>query len=151
MSRNRVVALGLLAASCIGAAVLLLVETNSGAGDFGRRTFEPPCTAAPDPYPEKGVDAALQRIALSALNGAACDLGTSREELVLSFAEGSGFEAVEWDRPTLERALRSGLHRAIDDAVERGSLPSVAARPLRFAVDKAPINWILGRLGVRAG
>ncbi len=144
---KRAAALTVILASCAGAAALLLVERSKGAASFGTRTYVDPCSAPDDPFPQgKGIDGSLQRIALSGLNGAACDLKTSREALVLSFAPESGVADVTWDRPTAERALRKGFQRAIDDSQDRGSLPGWAAAILRFAVDRAPIDWLLGRL-----
>lgn len=135
-------------ALCAGAAVLLVVERSAGAGDYGAPTNVSPCSAPADPFPGGGFDATLQRIALSGLNGAACDLGTTREALLLSLAPRAGVDDVRWDRPTVERALRKGLERAIDDAVERGTLPGWGAAPLRLLVRKAPVDWLLDRLGV---
>ena len=45
---------------------------------------------------------------------------SSREDLVLSFGSGVGTREIPWDPPTVERAVRSGLVRAIDDAEDRG-------------------------------
>jgi hypothetical protein len=130
-----------------GVGALLLVERSHGAAAYGTRTYANPCTAGPDPYPGKGLDGTIQRITLSALNGAACDLGTTREELVLSLSPATGFgDKVHWDQATLQRALKKGLERSIDDAVKRGTLPKLLAAPLRFLVDKAPLDWVLGRL-----
>jgi hypothetical protein len=145
---GRVAAIALLLVSCIAAGALLAVEGAADDDEFGRPAFVEPCTAPPDPFPERGLDAVLQRIALSGLNGAACELGTDRESLVLSLAPGSGFDDVDWDRPTLERALRSGFRRAIDDAVERGSLPRWGAAILRTIVDRAPIGFLLDQVDV---
>ena len=85
------------------------------------------------PFPQgDGIDGTLQRIALSAINGAACELGTGREELILSLERRSGFgPEVTWTEDTLEEALRAGLIRAIDDADERDTLPGLAARGSR--------------------
>ena len=88
----------------------------------------------------------MQSIALSALNGAACELGTSRERLVLSIDPDSGYADVTWDDETAEEALRVGAQRAIDDADERDSIPGLVATVLRFAVDRAPIGWLVDRL-----
>ena len=49
----------------------------AGARDVGEYVAEDPCTADPDPFPGGGLDGTVQRIALSALNGAACELGTT--------------------------------------------------------------------------
>jgi hypothetical protein len=89
-----------------------------------------------------------QRIALGGLNGAACDLGTSREELILSLDPKSGIGDVTWDRATAAKAIQSGTSRAIDDAVDRGTLPSWAGRALRFVVERAPIQWLLDKLPI---
>ncbi len=125
------------------AAGLLVVERSSGAADYGSVRSAAPCRAPADPFPGRGLDATLQRIVLSGLNGAACDLGTTREGLVLSLAPKTGFDDVHWDRPTAERALRRGFDRAIDDAMKRGSLPGWAALALRVVVDRAPLDLLL--------
>ena len=85
----------------------------------------------------------MQRIALSALNGAACELGTTRERLVLSIDPDSGYDDVTWDEETAEDALRVGAKRAIDDFDERDVIPGLVAVALRFAVDRAPISWLV--------
>lgn len=134
---------GLLAATL----VLLAIEIASGAGDYGTLRSKNPCTAAVD-YPGEGLDATLQRIALSGLYGAACELRTTREELVLSFVPSVSRAPIEWDRETIERAVEAGLLRAIDDARDRGALPAFAAAILREIVRRAPIDWLLDRAGI---
>ena len=94
-------------AAGIGAVVVVAVglvafELADGAADTGEFVAEDPCTAPPDPFPGDGLDASIQRIAHSTLNGAACELGTSRERLVLSLDPDSGYEDVDWDEDTLE-------------------------------------------------
>ena len=109
-----------------------------GGADTGEFVAEDPCTAEPDQFPGGGLDAAVQRIALSALNGAACDLGTTRERLVLSLDPNSSFDDVTWDRDTMEEALRNDSHRAIDDANDRDAIPGWVAAALGFVVDPRP-------------
>jgi hypothetical protein len=138
--RASVLGIGALAVVAVG---LLAMESRAGAWSVGEFEEEDPCATGPDPFPGDGLDAAVQRIALSALDGAACELGTSRERLVLSLDEGSGFDDVEWDDATLEQALRDGTRRAIDDAEERGTLPGWAAAAMGFLVDRAPIDWLV--------
>jgi hypothetical protein len=144
---RRGVALAVVVALCTGVVALLAVELRQGARTYGERAYVDPCTAPADPFPgESGIDAVLQRILLGALNGAACELGVGREELVLSLEPTTGFGGeVTWDDATLERALKKGLDRSIDDAVDRGTLPGFVGTALRFLVDKAPLDWILGR------
>ena len=145
--RRRVstIGIGVLSVATLG---LLGAEVGAGAWSVGEFTAEDPCTAGPDPYPGDGLDAALQRIALSTLNGAACELHTTRERLVLSLDESSGFDDVHWDRETLEDALKVGAHRAIDDADERDSIPGWVATALGFLVDQAPIGWLVERIPI---
>ncbi len=145
---KRLVALVAVAVLCGGTVGLLLIERSSGAADYGSRRPVSPCTAPIDPFPGNGIDATLQRIVLSGLNGAACELGITREALLLSLAPKSGFDDVHRDRPTVERALRKGFDRAIDDAEKRGSLPGWAASALRFIVEKAPVDWLLNGAGL---
>jgi len=119
----------------------------AGGTEMGSIEVADPCLAPPDTYEGSGFDAAVQRLALSGLNGAACELGVSREELILSFEPRSGVE-LEWDRDTIDDAIKSGVQRAIDDADERGSLPAWIAGPLRGLVGRMPVSWFLGVLGI---
>ena len=141
MTRTRAaaVALGALVAAGV---VLLAVELSRGALDYGTVEQQDPCTATVD-FRGDGLDATLQRIALAGLNGAACELGATREELVLSFAPSVAPKPIEWDRATIERAVRSGLLEAIDDAEDRGSIGGITATILREVVERAPIDWLI--------
>jgi MFS family permease len=139
---------GALAAVALVALALLGVEQVAGASNVGTYQAVDPCTAGPDPYPGSGLDAVGQRIALSALNGAACELHTTRERLVLSLDPNSGYADVTWDNATREQALKKGTERAINDAEDRGTLPGWAAAILRFTADHAPVGWILDRLPI---
>jgi hypothetical protein len=130
-----------LGALLVAGVVLIAVELSRGALDFGESIAADPC-AEREPFPGEGFEATLQRIALDGLDGAACELGTTREELVLSFDSELGGE-VEWDQETLERALRSGLEEAIADAEARGSLGGLEASILRELVARAPLDWLI--------
>ena len=134
----------------VAVPLLLVGEFRNGARDFGTHTYVDPCTAPADPFPQgKGIDGTLQRITLSALDGAACKLGTSREELLLSLEPKSGFGGkVKWTQNALEDAIRAGLDRAIDDADHRNTIPGFVATGLKFVADHAPIDWILGRINI---
>ena len=138
---------GIAAAAVIG-GTLVAREFADGAADVGEYEAADPCTAPPDPFPGDGIDAVAQRIGLSALNGAACELGTTRERLVLSLDPDSGYDDVTWDDETAEQALRSGAHRAIDDADDRDSIPGWVASALHFVVDRAPVGWLVERLPI---
>ncbi len=140
---------GIGAVAVVGLAAV--AAQVAGGADTGEFVAEDPCTAEPDQFPGDGLDASVQRIALSALNGAACELGTTRERLVLSLDPNSSFDDVTWDRDTMEEALRNGAHRAIDDANDRDAIPGLVAAALGFVVDQAPVDWLVERLPIPGG
>jgi hypothetical protein len=138
-----------LAAGAMLAGVALFgFEAAAGASTVGQYQATDPCHATADPYSGNGLDSTVQRIALGALNGAACQLHTSRERLLLSLDPSGHLASVKWDKATIEKALQAGADRAVNDAEHRGSLPGPAAAVLRFAADHAPLDWILGLLHV---
>jgi hypothetical protein len=134
-------AIAALVALFAGAVLLVALEFANGAVDAGALTVRDPCAPRPA-YPGEGLDAVLQRIVLDGLDGAACELGASREELVLSLSPRSNAD-IRWDDATIERALRAGLLGAIDDAEQRGSLNGIAAALLRQLVQHAPVQWLI--------
>ena len=92
----------------MGAAVALIaVEIGMGGINAGKAGLKDPCTTKPQ-LDEGGffgsIDAAVQRVALSGLNGAACSLHTSREELVLSFSPALGTKKVRWSKETIRKS-----------------------------------------------
>ena len=135
-------AIATLVALLLAAATFIVVEIANGAVDAGSLAVRNPCDPRA-PFPGQGFDAALQRIVLDGLDGAACELDATREELVLSLAPRSGAEPIRWDDETIERAVRAGLLEAIDDAEERGSLNAVVAVLLREVVERAPVQWLI--------
>jgi hypothetical protein len=119
----------------------LVTEFANGGLSYGESTAANPCEARA-PYPGRGFDATLQRVVLDGLDAAACKLGATREELVLSFDPSFGVN-VRWDRATAERAIRTGLLGAVDDAEKRGSLGGLEAVLLREVIRRAPIDLLL--------
>lgn len=134
---------GLLALGALGlaAAVLIAIELANGALTYGESTVADPCEQR-EQFPGEGFQASVQRIVLDGLDGAACELNTTREELVLSVDPELGRD-VEWDRDTLERAVRAGLLESIDDAEERGSIGGLEARIMREVVERAPLDLLI--------
>jgi hypothetical protein len=134
---------GLLALGALGlaAAVLIAIELLNGALDYGEPAVADPCEPR-EAFPGEGFQASIQRIVLDGLDGAACELNTTREELVLSLDPELGRD-VEWDRETLERAVRSGLLESIDDAEARDSIGGLQAGIMREVVERAPIDWLI--------
>jgi hypothetical protein len=130
-----------LLALVVAALVLIAVELGLGAIGFGATRTADPCTSRPA-LRGGGVDGAVQRFGLSALNGAACELHTSREELVLSFTP-SPNDRIRWDSATITRALRAGLDRAARESAGDGPAGAFLAFVLRQIVDH-PVQWFLG-------
>ena len=129
-----------LAAMLAAAALLLAVELAKGAAEPVSLVLANPCN--PRQAHGSGFDATVQRIVLDGLDGAACGLHTTREELVLSLAPGTGFRR-RWDRQTIEVALRAGMLRSVDEAERRGDLPSFIAPVLRRLVQTAPLDRLI--------
>lgn len=132
------VALALLG---LAAVAFLAIELARGGLSYGESTAANPCEARA-PYPGEGFDATLQRVVLDGLDAAACKLGTTREELVLSFDPSFRVD-IRWDRATVERAVRAGLLGAVNHAEERGSLGGLEAALLREVIRRAPIEPLL--------
>ena len=144
---GRISARAVLAVLGVAAVALIVIELSLGALSFGETKLADPCTSKPQ-ISEGGIggaiDGAVQRFALSTLNGAACELGTTREELVLSFVPSAGTTKVKWDKATIEKALRSGMRRAARDVAGSGFLGSLLA----FVLDNAlarPLAFFLGQ------
>jgi hypothetical protein len=140
------VAVGLVAAVVVPYLAL-------GGGSFEPTPVADPCEARERPDAD-GLGETIELIALAAVDGVACELGVSREDLVLAvrsedaltaFSEEQGIERVE-----LERAIRDGLVQAVDDADEAGALPGFLAPVVRRAAESVP-PWLvleaLERLG----
>ena len=126
-------------------ASLALVATYLALGGAG---YEPTRVADPcDPRawraPE-GIEKSAEQFSLSALDGAACELGVSRETLAVALAaeESRDEFAAEYriEDARLEAAVRAGLVRAIDDAEAADALNPVVASGLRAAASRLPVE-----------
>lgn len=130
----------ILGALLAAAGVLIVAELAIGALDFGETTIADACTTTAD-FHGKGIDGAVQRFALSAISGAACELGTSREELVLSFVPSAGGD-VKWDKETINEALRAGARRAAEDTAGGGLVGGLLGDLLETILAD-PLAWLL--------
>jgi hypothetical protein len=117
---------------------------------LGGASYEPAAVADPcvsrewrDPG---GLQEALEQVALSAFDGAACELGVSREELVLALRDEESLDAFAAehgvDRTDAERAFEDGIDRALAEAEEAGALSGFTAALIARAVDAVP-PWLL--------
>jgi hypothetical protein len=130
--------LWILAGLLVSGVALLGVELGKGALSEPAPRLADPCL--PRAGRSGGIDATIQRIVLDGLDGAACRLHTTREELVLSLG---GNEPRRWDEHTIEVALRAGLLRSVDEAERRGDIPGFAAPLLRRFVERAPLDRLI--------
>ena len=135
-----------LVALLLAGVALVAVELGLGALNEPSPKIADPCQ--PRAGRTGGVDTTIQRIVLDGLDGAACRLHTTREELVLSI--GGGSEAPRhWDEHTIEVALRAGMLRSVNEAVQRGDVPSFLAPTLRGLVERLPLQKLIrGGIGL---
>jgi hypothetical protein len=125
----------------LSGAALVGVELGKGALSEPAPKIADPCM--PRAGRTGGIDATLQRIVLDGLDGAACRLHTTREELVLSIGGGGAGVTRTWDEHRIEVALRAGLLRSVDAAERRGDLPGFVAEALRGVVERAPLDKLI--------
>jgi hypothetical protein len=122
-----------LAVLAVAALGLITVELALGAASFGQPRLADPCTATTGPS-GGGLNGAIERLARATLDGAACQLHTTREELVLSFVPAAGTHRIRWTKQTIDRALRAGLNRAAHNLAGNGILGNALAFALTQAV-----------------
>ncbi len=117
-----------------------------GGGSYATPAVADPCVTREWRNPD-GLQRTLEQVVLSALDGAACDLGVSREALVLALATGESrarfVREHGIDDPRLEQAVRRGLARAVDDAEHAGALAGWQATVLRAAAARVPVEQVL--------
>jgi hypothetical protein len=134
----------LLAAIALVAAVVI-PYVALGGGSFEPTPVADPCQARERTEAE-GLGETIERIALQAVDHVACDLGVSREELVLALRSEVAFDAFTEengiDRTEAEDAIHEGLVRAVDEAEQDGTLPGLVAPLVRKAAESVP-PWLL--------
>jgi hypothetical protein len=101
-------------------AAVLGVQLAAGGGDFVPRRPADPCAPRPVPPLPAELEPVAERIVLLGLDGAACRLGFSREQLVLALAEPDSLD------PAVPAALKAGLVAAVDRLDREGRLPPVS-------------------------
>jgi hypothetical protein len=138
-----------IALSAAAAVALIVVYLALGGGSYAPAKVADPC-AARDWRDPVGVQAVAQQIVLSGLDGAACELHVSREDVVLAFASRDSLRRFARDHgisgSELEGLVRSSLIRAVDDAARANALDPGVANLLRDAVRRIPIGGLLDLL-----
>ena len=132
----------------VGGAILVSLLLVGAYLAAGGASYEPlksqdPCKPRPWRDPQ-GLQQLAEQFTLSALDGAACQLGVSRETLARALATDKARErfAKKYgiDDEKLAKAIRAGLVRAVDDAEEAGALTPFIAVPLRGALENIPLD-----------
>ncbi len=125
------------------AAVLVAAYLAAGGASYAPEKPQSPCEHRAWRNPE-GLQQIVEQFSLSALDGAACKLGVSRETLFQALGSEEARErfAKRYDisEAELARAVRAGLLRAIDDAEEAGALIGPLASLAREAVRSVPLD-----------
>lgn len=133
----------LVGIAIVASLALVLSYLAAGGSSYAPAKVQDPCQDRPWRDPE-GLQQIAEQFSLSALDGAACELGVSRETLARAlatpesrerFTERYGISDAE-----LARAIRAGLLRAIDDAERAGAIPPLLGAPLRTTVRQIPID-----------
>ncbi len=140
MNRARI----LVAGALILALALVGVYAAAGGASYEPIAVRNPCEPRPDSETSGGLEGLAEEFTLSALDGAACRLGVSRERLARALASKEARERFtkrfHIDNAKLTVAIRAGLVRAVDDAEERGKIPSFVAGPMRGVVEHVPLE-----------
>ena len=133
-----------------GVAVALVgVYLALGGASYAPAAVADPCAPRGARNPE-GFEQVAEQIVLSALDGVACELGVSREQVVLAFSSRASLErfAQEHGDSTeqLESLARAGLRRALDDAERANQIDPRIADLLRGLAGRIPISQLLDLL-----
>jgi hypothetical protein len=133
----------LIGLSVLASAALVLAYLAAGGSSYEPTPVADPCQPREWRDPE-GIEESAQQFALSALDGAACELGVSREQLAVALAtpESRAEFAAEHgiDDAELETAVRAGVVRGVDDAERAGAIGGLVADALRAVAVRLPVD-----------
>lgn len=133
----------LVIAAIVASLALTGAYLAAGGASYTPAKTQNPCEPRPWSDPES-LEEIAQQFSLSALDGAACQLGVSRETLAQALATPQSRERFARrygiDDAELARAIRAGLLRAVDDAERAGALSPLVADPLRAGLRQIPLE-----------
>ena len=138
-----------IAWSLIAAVALVVTYLALGGASYAPAQVADPC-ATRDWREPQGLAEVGEQIVLSGLDGVACELGVSREEMVLALANSDSRERFAQEHgisdQRLEDLVRDGLLRAIDDAEEADALNPTIGDILRGLVRSVPVDELVDLL-----
>jgi hypothetical protein len=133
----------LIGVAIVASLALVGAYLAAGGSSYTPAKTQDPCKERPWRDPE-GLQQIAEQFSLSALDGAACELGVSRETLARALATPESRERFTErygiDDAELARAIRAGLLRAVDDAERAGALNPILAAPLRATLRQIPTD-----------
>lgn len=137
------------------ACAVLLCGTYLALGGATYKPLEAADPCEPRELPEADERSVLEKIVASALDGAACELRVTREDLALAVVDPEARSAF-LDRNNLtseelETLVEAGLERAVSDAEDRDELGGFEATLLREAVGVLPVSEVVDVLRSSAG
>jgi len=137
---------GVLVASILASLALIVSYIFAGGLDFKPTPVADPCDSRVWSDPA-GLEDTAQQLAFSTLDGAACDLGVSREALTRALASDQATEEFlaenDISREQFDEAIRSGLERAVDDAEAAGAIDPLVASGIRTAIQFLPVSQLI--------
>jgi hypothetical protein len=133
----------LVVGAIVASVVLVGAYLAAGGSSYEPQKVQDPCKPREWSNPQSLQEIA-QQFSLSALDGAACQLGVSRETLARALATPEARERFT-ERygitdAKLAKAIRAGLLRAVDDAEEAGALSPLLGVPLRQTLQRIPLD-----------
>jgi hypothetical protein len=133
----------LVCAAILASLALAGVYLAAGGSSYAPEKTKDPCQHRAWSDPQSLSEIANQ-FSISALDGAACQLGVSRETLAQALATPENRERFTKrygiDDAKLARAIRAGLLRAVTDAEDAGALSPLIGGPLRATVEEIPLD-----------
>jgi hypothetical protein len=127
------------ALAVVVSVALVLGYLIAGGSSYGPTAVADPC--APRPRPESGdlLDP-VQRGTLAILDGAACDLHTSREQVLLDIVRKRNPLGVS------DARVKDAVSAGIDRAQNEGTIGAAEATALRLAVQFGGVGALLDQL-----
>jgi hypothetical protein len=133
----------LVVGAIVASVVLVGAYLAAGGSSYEPKQVQDPCMPREWTDPQ-GLTEIANQFSISALDGAACELGVTRETLAQALATPEARERFT-ERygitdEKLAMAIRAGLLRAVDDAEEAGALSPLLAVPLRETLQRIPLD-----------
>jgi hypothetical protein len=140
--------------SLAASLALVAVYLALGGASYAPAKVADPC-APRDWRNPKGLQQTAEQIVLSGLDGAACKLHVSREEMVLAFTSRAALQRFvrkhHLSANEVDDLVRAGLLRAIDDAENAAALDATTANLFRGFVRRFPVEQLIDLLQALPG